>query len=191
HELTLDRFDALSRVTPVLANVLPSGQHLMESFYYAGGLRALLGRLSGSLALESPTVSGRTLGEAIAGVEVYDDDVIRPLDRPLAPNGALAILRGTLAPDGAVIKASAADSRRLRHRGPAVVFEDEADIQARIDDPNLEVVPDSVLVLKQGGPVGAPGMPEWGMLPMPKRLLEAGVRDMVRISDARMSGTSY
>jgi dihydroxy-acid dehydratase len=191
HELTLDRFDALSRTTPVLANIRPAGEHLMEDFYYAGGLRALLVELSELLSFDAQTVSGRTLGEEIAGAEVYNTDVIRPLDRALGREGGLAILRGTLAPDGAVIKAAAADPRLLRHRGPAVVFENQADLQARIDDPAVEVTPDSVLVLKHSGPVGAPGMPEWGMLPMPKRLLEAGTRDIVRISDARMSGTSY
>jgi dihydroxy-acid dehydratase len=190
-DLGLDRFDALSRVTPVLADIRPAGGHLMEDFYYAGGLRALLGQLSELLTLDAHTVAGCTLGEAIAGAEVYNPEVIRPLDRPVSPEGALAILRGTLAPDGAVVKAVAADPRLLHHRGPAVVFEHQADIQARIDDPDLPVTPDSVLVLKQSGPVGAPGMPEWGMLPMPRRLLEAGVRDIVRISDARMSGTSY
>jgi dihydroxy-acid dehydratase len=191
HDLGLDRFDALSRVTPVLADVLPAGRHLMEDFYYAGGLPALLGQLSALLALDALTVAGCTLGQSIAGAEVYNDEVIRPLDHPMSPEGALAILRGTLAPDGAVIKAAAADPRLLHHRGPAVVFENQADLQARIDDPALEVTPDSVLVLKHSGPIGAPGMPEWGMLPMPRRLLEAGVRDIVRISDSRMSGTSY
>lgn len=191
HDLGLDRFDALSRVTPVLADVLPAGKHLMEDFYYAGGLPALLGQLSALLALDALTVAGCTLGQSIAGAEVYNDEVIRPLDHPMSPEGALAILRGTLAPDGAVIKAAAADPRLLHHRGPAVVFENQADLQARIDDPALEVTPDSVLVLKHSGPIGAPGMPEWGMLPMPRRLLEAGVRDIVRISDSRMSGTSY
>jgi dihydroxy-acid dehydratase len=191
HDLKLDRFDALSRVTPVLADVMPAGQHLMEDFYYAGGLRALLGRVAELLTLDAPTVSGCTLGEAIAGAEIYNEEVIRPLERPVTPEGGLAILRGTLAPDGAVIKAAAADPRLLSHRGRAVVFEDQADLQERIDDPGLAVTPDSVLVLKQSGPIGGPGMPEWGMLPMPRRLLEAGVRDIVRISDARMSGTSY
>jgi dihydroxy-acid dehydratase len=191
HDLDLDRFDALSRVTPVLADILPAGSHLMEDFYYAGGLPALLGQLSALLALDAPTVAGCTLGESIAGAEVYNDEVIRSLDHPVSPEGALAILRGTLAPDGAVIKAAAADPRLLHHRGAAVVFENQTDLQARIDDPTLEVTPDSVLVLKQSGPIGAPGMPEWGMLPMPRGLLEAGVRDIVRISDSRMSGTSY
>ena len=190
-ELGLERFDALSRSVPVLADVRPGGRFLMEDFYYAGGLRALLSELSELLALSARTVHGASLGEAIAGAEVYNREVIRPLTRPLSPEGGLAVLRGSLAPDGAVIKTVAADPRLLSHRGPAVVFEDYADLEARIDDPAVMITPDSVLVLKRGGPVGGPGMPEWGMLPIPKRLLESGVRDMVRISDARMSGTSY
>jgi dihydroxy-acid dehydratase len=190
-DLSLDRFDELSRSTPVLADIRPGGKYLMEDFHYAGGLLALLGELSEMLNLEAATVGGRSLGQACAGSEVFDREVIRPLERPVSGSGALAILRGSLAPDGAVIKAVAADPKLLRHRGPAVTFEDHADLEARIDDPDLPVTPDSVLVLKRAGPVGAPGMPEWGMLPIPRRLLEAGVRDMVRISDARMSGTSY
>jgi dihydroxy-acid dehydratase len=189
--LDLDRFDALSRVTPVLADIQPGGRYLMEDFYYAGGLRALLAGMSELLHLDAMTVQGATLGAAIAGAEVHDPEVIRPLDNPVSREGALAVLRGSLAPDGAVIKAVAADPDLLVHRGPAVVFEDQDDLDARIDDPDLAVTPDSVLVLRQTGPIGAPGMPEWGMLPIPKRLLESGVRDMVRISDARMSGTSY
>jgi dihydroxy-acid dehydratase len=187
----LDRFDRLSRATPVLADIRPSGRFLMEDMYYAGGLRALLARLGDLIRPNAPTVTGRTIGEEIAGAEVFDDEVIRPLDRPLSAEGGLAILRGTLAPDGAVIKTVAASPNLLRHRGPAVVFDDYADLAARIDDPSLVIDERSVLVLRGAGPVGAPGMPEWGMLPIPKRLLEAGVRDLVRISDARMSGTSY
>jgi dihydroxy-acid dehydratase len=190
-DLTLDRFDQLSRDIPVLADIQPSGRYLMEDFYYAGGLPALLGRLRDRLKLEAANVTGGTLGQACAAVDVHNPEVIRPFERPVSPGGALAILRGSLAPDGAVIKAAAADPGLLRHRGPAVVFEDEANLEARIDDPELLITPDSVLVLKRAGPVGGPGMPEWGMLPIPRRLLEAGVRDMVRISDARMSGTSY
>jgi dihydroxy-acid dehydratase len=189
-DLSLDRFDELSRSTPVLADIRPGGRYLMEDFHYAGGLLALLAELRELLHLEARTVGG-SLGEACAGAEVYDSEVIRSLERPVMPSGALAVLRGSLAPDGAVIKAVAADPALLHHRGPAVTFEDQADLEARIDDPDLPVTPDSVLVLKRGGPVGAPGMPEWGMLPIPRRLLEAGVRDMVRISDSRMSGTSY
>ena len=190
-DLSLDRFDALSRQTPVLADIQPGGRYLMEDFYYAGGLLAVLKELGAMLRPDARTVGGGTIAEACAGAEVYEHEVIRALDRPVSPTGALAILRGSLAPDGAVIKAVAADPGLLQHRGPAVVFEDQADLEARINDPDLPVTPDSVLVLKQAGPVGGPGMPEWGMLPIPRRLLEAGVRDMVRISDARMSGTSY
>ncbi len=191
-ELSLDRFDELSRSTPVLADIRPGGRYLMEDFYYAGGLLALLAELRELLnARWRRTVGDGSFGEAWAEAQVYDREVIRPLEHPVSPSGALAILHGSLAPDGAVIKAVAADPALLRHRGHAVTFEDHADLEARIDDPDLPVTPDSVLVLKRAGPVGAPGMPEWGMLPIPRRLLEAGVRDMVRISDARMSGTSY
>jgi dihydroxy-acid dehydratase len=187
----LDRFDQLARVTPVIGNIRPGGSFLMEDLYYAGGLRALLARLGELIHGGAATVTGRSVGEEIAGAEVYDDEVIRPLDRPVSGEGGLAILRGTLAPEGAVIKTVAASPSLLRHRGPAVVFDDYADLAARIDDPALAIDERSVLVLRRAGPVGAPGMPEWGMLPIPKRLLAAGVRDLVRISDARMSGTSY
>jgi dihydroxy-acid dehydratase len=187
----LDRFDQLSRTTPVLADIRPGGRFLMEDFYYAGGLRALLARLSELLALDARTVEGGSLRDLVGDAAVYDPDVIRTLDHAVSSEAGLAVLRGTLAPDGAVIKAFAADPALLRHRGPALAFDDQADLHARIDDPNLPVGPGSVLVLKRAGPVGGPGMPEWGMLPIPKRLLEGGVRDVVRISDARMSGTSY
>jgi dihydroxy-acid dehydratase len=190
-DVGLDRFDRLSRTTPVLADVRPGGRFLMEDFYYAGGLRALLASLSELLALDARTVEGGSLRELVGDAAVHDREVIRTLDHAVSTEAGLAVLRGTLAPDGAVIKAFAADPALLRHRGPALAFEDQADLQARIDDPDLPVGPDSVLVLKRAGPVGGPGMPEWGMLPIPKRLLEAGVRDVVRISDARMSGTSY
>jgi len=189
--LSLDRFDALSRTTPLVANVRPAGQYLMEDFYYAGGLRALLASIGDLLALDARTVNGGTLGENIAGAEVFNPDVIRPRDKALVESGSLAVLRGNLAPDGAVIKPAAAEARLLRHTGPAVVFSDYNDMAARIDNPELEVTADSVLVLKHAGPLGAPGMPEWGQLPIPKKILATGVRDMVRISDARMSGTSY
>jgi dihydroxy-acid dehydratase len=189
--LDLDRFDALARGTPLLANVRPSGAYLMEDFFYAGGLRALLARLDNLLGLDARTVSGGTLGSDIAGAKAFDDDVIRPLDRPLVASDSLAVLRGNLAPDGAVIKPPAAEPRLHRHAGPAVVFVDYNDMAARIDDPDLPVDADSVLVLKHAGPLGAPGMPEWGQLPIPQKLLKQGVRDMLRISDARMSGTSY
>lgn len=188
--LDLDRFDTISTEVPVLANLRPCGEHLMEDFYDAGGLPALLNRVRDHLALDCRNVSGLTLGEAIEGAEVYDDEVVRPIDRPLSEAGGTFILRGNLAPNGAVIKPTAADSRLLRHRGTAAVFSDYADLKARIDDPALGLTPDHVIVLQNAGPIGA-GMPEWGMLPIPNYLLEQGVRDMLRISDARMSGTSY
>ena len=189
--LTLDRFDELSRRTPVLANVRPSGKYLMEDFYYAGGLRALMAALGELLDGSQRTVENRTLAEALAGAKVYDDDVIRDRAHALVPDTGLAVLRGNLAPDGAVIKPAAAESRLLVHTGRAIVFDDYDDLAARIDDEDLDVDPTSVLVLRNAGPQGAPGMPEWGQLPIPKKLLAMGVRDMVRISDARMSGTSY
>ncbi len=190
-KLDLERFDAISQRTPVLANLKPAGKYLMEDFYYAGGLRALLARISDLLKLGCITVNGRSLAENIEGAEVYNDDVILPRNRPLSPTGGTAVLRGNLAPDGAIIKPTAAEPHLLKHRGPAVVFEDVDDMYARIDDDDLEVTADSVLVLKNAGPKGAPGMPEWGQLPIPKKLLRQGVRDMVRISDCRMSGTSF
>ncbi|ANY84044.1 dihydroxy-acid dehydratase (plasmid) [Microvirga ossetica] len=189
--LTLRDFDEVSRVTPVLANLRPSGAHLMEDFYYAGGLRGIMSRMTDRLDLSCLTVSGLSLGETLMGAEVFDDDVIRPLDRPVASEGGIAILTGSLAPDGAVIKHSAASPNLSRHQGRAVVFEDRDDLARRIDDEALEVDETSVLVMKNGGAVGAPGLPEWGALPIPKKLLAKGVRDMVRISDARMSGTSF
>jgi dihydroxy-acid dehydratase len=189
--LTIDRFDELARRTPLLANVRPAGKYLMEDFYYAGGLRALMARVRDLLALDARTVAGTTLGEAIAGAEIFNDEVILPRERPIVASGSLAVLHGNLAPDGAVIKPAAAEARLLQHRGAAVVFENYNDMAARIDDPGLPVTADSVIVLKHAGPLGAPGMPEWGQLPIPKKLLEQGVRDMLRISDARMSGTSY
>ncbi len=189
--LTLDRFDELSRRTPLTANLRPSGKYLMEDFFYAGGLRAHMEGLRDRLNLDCITVNGKSLGENIAGAEVFNDDVILPRERALQEEGGVAVLRGNLCPDGAVIKTSAAEPHLLKHRGPAVVFEDYNDMAARIDDPALVVTRDSVLVLKNAGPLGGPGMPEWGQLPIPKKLLQEGVRDMLRISDARMSGTSY
>jgi dihydroxy-acid dehydratase len=189
--LSLDRFDALSRTTPVIGNLRPAGEFLMEDFHDAGGVPALLSRLSPLLDTSSLTVTGRTLGENIAGAEVIDDRVILPIDRPLSQAGGTFVLRGNLAPNGCVIKPTAAEQRLLKHTGRAIVFDSYADLKARIDDPALGCTPDDVLVLRNAGPQGAPGMPEWGMLPIPKPLLEQGVRDMVRISDARMSGTSY
>ncbi len=190
--LKLDRFDELAQRTPVLANIRPAGKkYLMEDFYYAGGLRAMLSELKDLLNLDCHTVNGHTLGENIADAKIYNDDVIRRRNNPLAASGGLAVLRGNLAPDGAVIKPTAAEPHLLKHTGPAVVFKDYNDMNARIDDDNLKVDANSVLVLQNGGPLGGPGMPEWGQLPIPKKLLKQGVRDMVRISDARMSGTSY
>jgi dihydroxy-acid dehydratase len=188
---SLDDFDGISRSTPVLANVRPVGEFLMEDFYYAGGLGALMNEIPELLYLGADTVTGHTLGENMSGARVFNDRVIVRRDRALSREGGLSVLRGNLAPDGAVIKHTAADARLLRHRGPAVVFKDYNDMAARIDDPALDVTADSVLVLQHAGPIGGPGMPEWGMLPIPKKLLAAGVRDMVRISDARMSGTAY
>jgi len=189
--LPLDRFDAISRSTPVIVNLRPAGEFLMEDFHDAGGVPALLSRLRHLLTLDCPTASGKTLGDNIADAEVIDDRVILPVDRPLSRAGGTFVLRGSLAPDGCVIKPTAADPKLLVHTGRAVVFDSYPDMKARIDDPAEGITADDVLVLRNAGPLGAPGMPEWGMLPIPKRLLEQGVRDMVRMSDARMSGTSY
>jgi dihydroxy-acid dehydratase len=189
--LDLDRFDALARATPLIANIRPAGKYLMEDFFYAGGLRALLERIRGKLHADALTVNGRTLGDNIAGAKVFNDDVILPLEKPLLEGGSLAVLRGNLAPDGAVIKPAAAEARLHKHRGRAVVFESYDALAKGIDDPALEIDADSVIVLKNAGPLGGPGMPEWGQLPIPKKLLQQGVRDMLRISDARMSGTSF
>jgi len=189
--LTIEDFDRISREVPVVVNLRPAGEFLMEDFHDAGGVPALLSRLRPHLALDCLTVSGNTIGENIASAEVLSDEVIRPLDRPLARAGGTFVLRGNLAPDGCVIKPTAAEPRLLKHTGPALVFANYADLKARIDRDDLEVTPDHVIVLQNAGPIGAPGMPEWGMLPIPKKLLQQGVRDMVRISDARMSGTSY
>jgi dihydroxy-acid dehydratase len=190
-ELSLDDFDELSGGTPLLANVRPSGKYLMEDFYYAGGLPAMLRNLGDLIDGSAMTANGRTLGENVAGAKVFDDDVIRTPDNPVVSSGTLAILYGNLAPDGAVIKPPAAEPRLHQHTGRAVVFENYKDMEARIDDPDLPIDEDCVIVLKSAGPQGGPGMPEWGQLPLPKKILEKGVRDMVRISDARMSGTSY
>jgi dihydroxy-acid dehydratase len=189
--LPLERFDELSRTTPRLANVRPSGEYLMEDFYYAGGLRGLMARLADLLHLDAPTVAGRPLRASLDGALVHNDAVIATREKPLGGEGGLAVLRGNLAPDGAVIKHSAMEARLRRHAGKAIVFRDYNDLDRRVDDPALGATPDSVLVLQNAGPLGGPGMPEWGMLPIPKPLLQQGVRDMLRISDARMSGTSY
>ncbi|MYX36227.1 MULTISPECIES: L-arabinonate dehydratase [unclassified Streptomyces] len=191
--LTLDDFDRIARTVPVLANLRPGGRYLMEDFHFAGGLPGFLTRLRDArvLHLDRPTVAHKTLGEQLAGARVHDDDVIRPLDAPLAAEGGVAVLRGNLCPDGAVVKHIAAEPHLLEHTGPAVVFDDYRTLQRTIDDPGLGITEGSVLVLRGSGPLGGPGMPEYGMLPLPDHLLKKGVRDMVRISDARMSGTSY
>ena len=190
-DLPLRTFDEIARAVPVLANIRPSGEFLMEDFYYAGGLRAMMQEIRDLLLLDSPTASGKTIGENIEGARVTNHDVIRGREAPLAASGGTAILYGSLAPDGAVIKSVAADRRFWQHTGPAVVFRNYEDLDARINRDDLDVTEDSVLVLQHAGPLGGPGMPEWGMLPIPAKLLKRGVRDMVRISDARMSGTSY
>ncbi|MFI9252456.1 L-arabinonate dehydratase [Streptomyces sp. NPDC053069] len=191
-KLTLDDFDRIARTVPVLANVRPGGrEYLMEDFHFAGGLPGFLSRITDLLHLDRPTVSYDTLREQLQGAQVHDDDVIRPRDNPVASEGGVAVLRGNLCPDGAVIKHIAAEPRLLKHTGPAVVFDDYRTMQRTINDPALGITADSVLVLRGAGPKGGPGMPEYGMLPIPDHLLKQGVRDMVRISDARMSGTGY
>jgi dihydroxy-acid dehydratase len=192
-KLDMEAFDRQARETPLLANIRPSGAYLMEDFFYAGGLPAVLKQLAlgGRLKSGALTVNGATIGANVDEAAIYNDDVIRPLNNPLVSSDSLAVLRGNLAPDGAIIKPPAAESRLHKHAGKAVVFEDYNDMAARIDDPDLDVDENSVLVLKNAGPIGAPGMPEWGQLPIPKKVLAKGVRDMVRVSDARMSGTSY
>ncbi len=190
-KLELPEFEQISERVPVLANIRPSGAFLMEDFYYAGGLRALMAEMRDLLWLDCVTVNGRTIGENLGDAKPINSEVIRPRELPLAPSGGTTILYGSLAPDGAVIKTSAADPRLLKHVGPAVVFKSRQDLEERIDREDLEVTEDSVLLLQNAGPLGGPGMPEWGMLPIPKKLLQKGVRDMVRISDARMSGTAY
>ena len=189
--LTIDRFDELARRTPVIANLRPSGKFLMEDFFYAGGLRGLLTQLGSLLDLSQRTCESRTLGDSLVGAKVYNDDVIRPLSNPLVSKDGLAVLRGNLAPDGAIIKPAAMEPHLRKHTGKAVVFKDYNDMAARIDLPELDIDATSVIVLQSAGPQGAPGMPEWGQLPIPQKLLKQGVRDMVRVSDARMSGTSY
>ena len=188
----LEDFDAASRKVPVIANIRPSGdKYLMEDFYYAGGLLGLMSRLTGHLDLSQINASGRNWAASLEGAEVYNDDVIRPLDNAIYNEGALAVLKGNLAPDGCVIKPSACEQRLLKHTGRALVFDDYPALKAATNDADLDVTADSVLVLRNAGPQGGPGMPEWGMLPIPTKLVKQGVRDMIRISDARMSGTSY
>ena len=190
--LELDDLDRVGRSTPVIANIRPSGTgYLMEDFFYAGGLRALMSRLTGKLDDSAICVTGRPITEGLERTEVYNDDVIRSLDNPVYHEGSLAVLKGNLAPDGAVIKPAACDPKFYRHSGPALVADNYPELKEIIDDENLEISPDTVLVLRNAGPQGGPGMPEWGMIPIPKALLKKGHRDMVRLSDARMSGTSY
>ncbi len=191
-DLSLNDFELKSRRVPVIANVRPSGdEYLMEDFFYAGGLPAMLSQIKDELHTDCITVSGKTMGDVVARAEVYNDDVIRSTENPIYAEGALAVLKGSLAPDGCVIKPSACEERLLKHKGSALVYDSYEDLKASIDDPDLDVTADTVLVLRNAGPKGGPGMPEWGMLPIPQKLLKQGVRDMVRISDARMSGTSY
>jgi len=189
--LPLELFEEIGKTTPYLVNMRPSGKYLMEDFYYAGGLGALLQVMRPLLHIEAMTCTGKSLGENIEHFKVFNDDVIKPLEQPILAEGGLVILRGNLAPNGAVIKTSAASTSLLKHKGKAIVFEDYSDMERRLDDPDLDVEASSILVLRNSGPQGGPGMPEWGMLPIPRKLLNQGVRDMVRISDARMSGTSY
>ncbi len=194
HAVTLDDFDAFSRKVPVIANIRPSGdKYLMEDFYYAGGMRALMKTLAdgGMLHADAMTVSGKTIAENLVGAEVYNDDVIRPLANPIYKEGALAVLRGNICPNGGVIKPSACSAKFQQHTGPALVFDDYPSLKAAIDDPDLDVTEDHVIILRNAGPQGGPGMPEWGMVPIPTKLVKQGVRDMLRLSDARMSGTSY
>src|SRR5271168_939215 len=191
-DIGLDDFERCSRRVPVIGNVRPSGAtYLKEDFFYAGGIRALMNEISGHLHLDCLTVSGRTIGENIAGAKVFNDDVIRTTKNPIYAEGSLAVLKGNLAPDGCVIKPAAMDQRFLKHSGPALVFDDYPAMKKAVDDESLDITADHVLVLRNAGPQGGPGMPEWGMLPMPKKLLKQGHRDMLRLSDARMSGTSY
>ena len=191
HRITLDDYDTISKGVPVLADLRPSGKYLMEDFYNAGGLAALLQQLRDVLYLDAKTVNGKSLGDQIQNATVIDPLVIRDRSNPLWPTGGTCVLRGNLAPDGCVIKTVAADPKLQKHTGPALVFNSYLDMKQRINSPELPVTPESVLVLRSAGPIGAPGFPEWGMLPLPDKILKLGIRDMVRISDARMSGTSY
>lgn len=191
-DISLDDFERISHVVPVIANIRPSGDtYLMEDFYYAGGVRALMSELKPLLHLDAMAINGKTLEENLEGAQVFNNDVIRSMHNPIYAEGSLAVLKGNMAPDGCVIKPAAADQRLLKHRGKALVFDSYPDMKARIDQPDLDVTADHVLVLRNVGPLGGPGMPEWGMIPIPQKLVQQGVRDMLRISDARMSGTSY
>ena len=190
-KLPLEKFDEISRKIPLLANMRPAGKYLMEEFFLAGGLRALLNGMRELLHTDVPTITGKTLGEDIEDAIIHNEDVIRTPANALQPDGGTAILRGNLCPDGAVIKHAAATKELCTHTGPALVFDSYAELKKNIDDMDLDVTKDSVLILRNAGPVGAPGMPEWGQLPIPKKLIMQGIRDMVRLSDCRMSGTSY
>jgi dihydroxy-acid dehydratase len=192
HAIRLEDFDAASRKVPVIANIRPSGdKYLMEDFYYAGGLLGLMSRLTKLLDLTQINASGQTWAVSLKGAAIYNDDVIRTLENAIYQEGAIALLKGNIAPDGCVIKPSACEPHLLKHTGKALVFENYAELKANINRDDLDVTADSVLVLRNAGPLGGPGMPEWGMLPIPTKLVKQGVRDMIRISDARMSGTSY
>ena len=190
-QLSLEEFDQISRETSLLANIKPSGEYLMEDFFYAGGIPALMNEIRATLHSDAITVTGRSIGENVATAEIHNREVIRPISNALSSEGGIAVLKGNLAPGGAILKQTAATPDLLVHSGPAVVFETREDLLARIDSPDLDVTAESVLVLRNAGPKGAPGMPEWGQLPIPRKLLDQGVEDMVRLSDARMSGTSY
>jgi dihydroxy-acid dehydratase len=190
-DLTLDDMDAAAGKIPVLANLFPAGDKLMEDFFYAGGLPALMQEIRPHLQLDALTITGKSIGDNISNATNLDPDVIRRIDNPVSAGRALAVLRGNLCPDGAIIKPSAASEKFMRHRGRAVVFDSNAEMLAKVHDPDTAIDENTVMILRNAGPVGAPGMPEWGNLPIPKKLLQQGVRDMVRISDARMSGTHY
>jgi dihydroxy-acid dehydratase len=191
-DISLEDFDRISRSTPVLANVRPNGEeYLMEDFYNAGGLGALMAQLGGRLHGGCTTITGQTIAENISGAKVVDEKVIRTPDDPVQAQGGTFVLRGNLSPDGCVVKPSAASQELFTHRGQALVFDNYPDLKAKLNDPDLEITKDTVLILRSAGPEGGPGFPEWGMLPIPDKLLKEGVRDMVRLSDARMSGTSY
>ena len=190
-DLKLDDFEKIGRKTPFLVNLRPAGKYLMEDFYYAGGLGALLEGMRNLLYLNELTCTGKSLGQNIKGLKIHNPEVIKTPENPIEPNGGLIVLRGNLAPDGAVIKANAADPKFHEHVGPAIVFDSYDEMAKKIDDPSLDITENTILILRNAGPIGGPGMPEWGMLPIPKKLVKKGIRDMVRISDARMSGTSY
>ena len=190
-DLTIEDFDEISRRTPLIANMRPTGKYQMEDLFYAGGIPAVLKQLLSLLHRDALTVTGRSLAENVQGAQIFNSDVIRTLENPLQPEGGLAVVWGNLAPDGAVIKHAAASPHLLQHRGKAIVFRDIENLNARLNDPGLAVTEDSILVLQNVGPVGGQGMPEVGNFPIPEKLLKRGVRDMIRISDARMCGTAF